>query len=353
MRNLWAGAALAVGLSFNVAQAADKDLVIFDWAGYEDENFYLSYIDKHGDKPTYSFFSDEEEAFNKIRAGFKADMAHPCSQSVIKWREAGMIEPFDTSRMPNWKDISFGDAEGFTVNGQVYVVPVDWGSTGLTYRTDKVSEADAATLQSFADPKYKGRISLPDNVDDAYALGYLANGITDWNKGTDADFKAASAFLRKVHANVRTYWADGAELSQLMSSGEVLISWAWSETPVTMQAEGHPVKMNLKTKEGSSTWVCGYVNLVDGPGSEDKMYDFINAWLEPRSAEYIVTEWGYGHSNLKAMMALGQETLDDVGFSNFDTYTDGTLQQTPLPFELREKMIAEFEKIKAGFQIKF
>ena len=27
--------------------------------------------------------------------------------------------------------------------------------------------------------------SLPDNVDDAYALGYLAIGITDWNKSTD------------------------------------------------------------------------------------------------------------------------------------------------------------------------
>jgi hypothetical protein len=25
------------------------------------------------------------------------------------------------------------------------------------------------------------------------------------------------------------------------------------------------------------------------------------------------------------------------------------LQQAPLPFELRERMIAEFEKIKAGF----
>jgi len=339
----------AMLLSSTAVQAGDKDLVIFDWAGYEDQNFFLSYLEKHGDSPTYSFFSDEEEAFNKIRAGFKADMAHPCSQSVIKWREAGIIEPFDTSRMPNWKDIEFGDTEGFTVNGEVYVVPIDWGSTGLTYRTDLVSEADAATLQSFANPKFQGRISLPDNVDDAYALGYLAIGVTDSNKGTEADFEAASAFLRKVHANVRTYWADGAELSQLMSSGEVLISWAWSETPVTMQAEGHPVKMNLKTKEGSSTWVCGYVNLVDGPGSEDKMYDFINAWLEPRSAEYIVTEWGYGHANLKAMAALGQETLDGVGFSNFDTYTVGTLQQAPLPFELRERMIAEFEKIKAGF----
>ena len=91
MRQFWIGAAMVACFSVSVAQAADKDLVIFDWAGYEDENFYLSYIDKHGDKPTYSFFSDEEEAFNKIRAGFKADMAHPCSQSVIKWREAGMI----------------------------------------------------------------------------------------------------------------------------------------------------------------------------------------------------------------------------------------------------------------------
>ncbi len=349
LTNLVAAAAGAALLVAGTANAADEDLVIFDWSGYEDENFFLSYIEKHGDSPTYSFFSDEEEAFNKVRAGFRADMAHPCSQSVIKWREAGIIEPFDKSRLENWDDIAFGDAEGFTVNGEVYVVPVDWGSTGLTYRTDLVSAEDASTLQSFADPKFAGRVSLPDNVDDAYALGYLANGIRDWNQSTDADFKAASDFLRKVHANIRTYWADGAELSQLMASGEVMLSWAWSETPVTMQAEGHPVEMNLKTKEGASTWVCGYVNMTDGPGSEDKMYDFINAWLEPRSAEYIVTEWGYGHSNLPAMLALGQETLDGAGFSNFETYTDNTLQQTPLPFELREKMIKEFEMIKAGF----
>ena len=45
-------------------------------------------------------------------------------------------------------------------------------------------------------------------------------------------------------------------------------------------------------------------------------------------------------------MCTGAKVL---GFSNFETYTDGTLQQAPLPFELREKMIAEFEKIKAGF----
>ena len=51
---------VATILTGGAAVAADKDLIIFDWAGYEDNNFYLSYVEKHGDQPTYSFFSDEE-----------------------------------------------------------------------------------------------------------------------------------------------------------------------------------------------------------------------------------------------------------------------------------------------------
>ncbi|HCM06817.1 MAG TPA: polyamine ABC transporter substrate-binding protein, partial [Alphaproteobacteria bacterium] len=43
---------VATILTGGAAVAADKDLVIFDWAGYEDNNFYLSYVEKHGDQPT-------------------------------------------------------------------------------------------------------------------------------------------------------------------------------------------------------------------------------------------------------------------------------------------------------------
>lgn len=70
-----------------------------------------------------------------------------------------------------------------------------------------------------------------------------------------------------------------------------------------MSGEGFPVAMNRDTAEGSSTWVCGYINLVDGPGSEDKIYDFINTWLAPASAQKFVTSRGYGHSNLSGIKA--------------------------------------------------
>src|SRR3546814_17060206 len=69
-------------------------------AGYEDPSFHQSYADKYGDAPTFAVVGDEEEAFQKLRAGFKADLAHPCSQSVLKWREAGPLKPLDTSGIP-------------------------------------------------------------------------------------------------------------------------------------------------------------------------------------------------------------------------------------------------------------
>ncbi|MEQ9261279.1 MAG: extracellular solute-binding protein [Roseovarius sp.] len=348
LKTLLSAGATALALA---ASSASAEIVVFDWAGYEDPEFFASYIEKHGDAPTFSFFGDEEEAFQKLRAGFKADLAHPCSQSVVKWREAGLIEPIDTSRIPEWQNVmqGFRDMPGFSDGDAQYVLPVDWGATAMTYRTDLVSEEEAATLQSFADPKWQGRVSIGDNVDDAYALGFLAVGVTDWTTATDEEFQAASDFLRKVHQNVRAYWQDGATLAQLMASGEVALAWAWNETAVQLQAEEHPVEMKRDTEEGASTWVCGYVNLVGGEGPEDQVYDFLNAWMEPRTADYLVSAWGYGHSNEAGMKAIDAEILAGSGFDDLDSFKANTLWQAPVPADLREKMIAEFERIKAGF----
>ena len=339
-------ATTAATLVTGAAIAADDGLIVFDWSGYEDEGFFQKYIAKHGDAPTYSFFGEEEEAFQKLRAGFRADVSHPCSQSVSKWLEAGLLEPLDTSRIDLWDDVNTEMKEAFKFDGAYYLLPMDWGTTALTYRTDMVDAATMDSLAVFLDPAYAGRIALPDNVDDIYALGYLATGVTDWTKATDADFEAASAWLRQAHQNVRAYWADGAELAQLMGSGEVVVSWAWSETPATMAAEGLPIEANRSTKEGSSSWFCGYVNLANGPNPEDKMYDFFNAWMDPGSAEYIVSEWGYGHGNQTAMAAIGPEGLAEAGLGPVEV---PVLAQVPMNQALREKMIAEFEKIKAGF----
>jgi spermidine/putrescine transport system substrate-binding protein len=60
--------------------------------------------------------------------------------------------------------------------GDLYFLPTDFGTTAVAYNPDEVPEADVASLEVFKNPAYAGRISIPDNVDDAWALAYLATG---------------------------------------------------------------------------------------------------------------------------------------------------------------------------------
>lgn len=352
-------ALLVSALSFVLAQpltmavARADNLTVFDWAGYEDPAFHPAYTKEHGTEPTFSFFGDEEEAFQKLRSGFKADLAHPCSQSVNKWRDAGLLEPLDTKKLKNWNDILPGIAKMpnlmTSADGTAWFLPFEWGNSLMIYRTDTVKPEDVASLQAFADPKFKDRVSIGDNVDDAYALASLAIGLKDWAKMTDAQFKQASDFLRAVHKNVRVYWTENTDLSQAMASGEVDLAWGWNETATTLAKDNQPVATNPNPKEGHSTWVCGYVRLKNGSAPEGEVYDFLNAVSDPGVSAYLVESWGYGHSNAKGMAEVDPKILQAKGYADVSSFTANTLFQSPLPTELRQKMIAEFEKIKAGF----
>jgi len=346
-------AILAAAVSASTVGVRADDLVIFDWSGYEAPEFHAKYTEKNGGEPTFTFFGDEDEAFEKLRAGFKADIAHPCSQSVLKWREAGLLEPLDTSKIAGWNDLLPGIMAmkdlATTPDGKAWFLPWDWGNTLLTYNSEKVQEADVASLQAFADPKFQGRVSIGDNVDDAYALASLAIGVKDWTQLTDEQFKEASDFLRKVHKNVRIYWTDTTDIVQALSSGEVDLAWAWNDAAVQSAAAGVPIKSKRDTKEGLSTWVCGYVRLKDAPGSADKAYDYLSAVNDPEVAKVLVNDWGYGQGNAKGMATVDPKVLEQKGYADVQKFVDKTLFQAPIPAEQKTKMINEFDKIKAGF----
>jgi len=329
-------------------RAADPELLVLDWAGFEVDGLIQAYKDKNGDGPTYTFFGSDDEAFQKVASGYKSDVTHPCSQMVGKYREAGLIEPWDVSKIPDFANLDpkFLNSPVFQDDGGVWYIPTDWGVTAVAYNTEEVPVEDVASLQVFADPKYAGRMSLPNSSDDVWALAYLATGVTDWTAITDEQFTAAADWLRTVHPNVRSYWNDPAEMAQIMASGEVLIAWSWNDGVAYLKDDNYPVGFQREAKEGSSTWFCGYVIMKDGPGNEDKAYDFINSWLRSDAAPALADAIGYGHSNMKAMAAMDQAVVAEAGLGPINA---PILAQVPNDAALRERQLAEFEKIKAGF----
>lgn len=327
--------------------AGAQDLLVFDYSGFEDPDFHQPYIAKHGASPEFVFFGDEDEAFQRLLAGFQSDVTQICAGSVPRWQESGIIEPWDRTRVEAYGNLNSAllDADVLAGSADLFFVPTYYGTTAVAYNSDTVPAEDVASLSIFTNPAYAGRLSIPDNVDDAYALAYLATGVTDWSTATDAQFEAASDWLRSIHGNLLNYWVDPAEIQQLMASGQVQAAWVWNEVPVSLAAEGFNVGFERNTTEGSSVWLCGYVNMANGQGSEDRAYDYLNAVLSDVSAQPLLDN-GFGTANDVALKALGAEALEAAGMGEVSV---PLLAQLPISNEQRERHAQAFERIKAGF----
>lgn len=338
--------AIPFALLGTIAAAQTSELIILDYAGFENPAFHQDFVEAHGMGPTFSFFGDEDEAFQKVRAGFRADLVHICGGSIARWTESGLLQPWDVSRIEAFDTLN-ADLIGKDIDPEAfYFVPTDWGSTAIAYNPELVSEEAVASLSVFHNPEFAGRMTIPDNVDDAWALAYLATGVTDWSDVTDEQFEAAADWLRTAHPNLRTYWQDPSELAQLLATGEVLIAWAWNEVYPTMVEEGRPIAFQRETVEGSSVWLCGQVRMANAPGSEDKAYDYVNALLAPSSTIPLL-EAGFGTANDAALMAqVNEEDLEASGLGPIDV---PVFAQISVSNAARERHAEAFEMIKAGF----
>ena len=85
------GAASLAALA-TAAAAQDGSLTVLDYPGFEEPSFHPAYGEAHGE-PTYSFFGDEEEAFQKLRSGFRADITHICAGGHLEGRRLGGSRP--------------------------------------------------------------------------------------------------------------------------------------------------------------------------------------------------------------------------------------------------------------------
>lgn len=264
-------------------------------------------------------------------------------------RAADLIQPIDTARIDAWDDMlpTLMQLPEVTSDGEVWMMPFDWGNTGLVYRTDLVS--GDISLQVLADPSMAGKVSLPDVVEYAYSLAALAVGVTDWSQMTDEKFEEASDFLRAVHKNVRFYRSDQGQLEAAMKSGKIHAAWAWNATELALIFDGIEAKMVCDPAIGVSSWACGYVHLKDGAGNDDEVYDFLNALATAQSGKYLIEAGGYAHANSKSYGIADQDAVNAYGYSDPEGFMADSLFGFRVSNEMSAKRLKEFERIKAGF----
>ena len=353
LNKLLAGVGLAaVTVPFASGRAsAAGEVNVFTWAGYDIPDIMQPYVQEHGGPPAFSLFGEEEEALQKMRAGFRPDLAHPCSANVGRWRDSGLFSPIDTGRLENYADVweKLKQIEIAQHGGETWFVPFDWGNSSVLYRTDLVDESyiEEESWSILFDKDYANRLAVYDAVDGAVIVAALVAGVENPFDPTDEEIERVRELLREQRDVLRFYWTDQSAVEQGLASGELVAAYAWNSSVVTLKEQGLPVKY-MNPKEGILTWVCGLMMLEDGPGDEQARYDVIDAMLAPESGAWLIDNYGYGHANSKSFDMVSPGRLDELGLSTPEALFEQGVFFQPITPEQREKYIDMFEEVKAG-----
>ncbi len=335
-----------------MAAAAAKDqATFFTWGGYDIPEAYGPYTAKHGEPPNLAAFGGSEEALTKMRAGYVVDVSHPCNQGIPRWVATGLFQTTDTSRLSNWPDIipELWQLEGNVADGKPYMVPFDWGQTSVTYRPDLVDlQGQEESWGILWDERYKGRLGSLASAGDAWWCGAIYAGVDFSELTTDENFAKVAAVMRQQRPLIRVYTDDETTLEQALASGEIVAAMTWNSSAVTLKSQGVPVKF-AEPKEGALTWVCGPIIHRDAPNL-DKAHDLIDSMLSVETGKWLISDQGYGHSNIKSFDEFSAEELAALGLSSNpgDILSAGKFQ-IPQTQEFETRMNKEFEEIMAGF----
>lgn len=297
MRNGIKGAVVVAGMVLGASAAQAGELSFLGWEGYADESYVKEFEEVSGCKVTATYVGSNDDFAPKLAAGGGVyDIVSASADAASVLVAAGLVEPLDKSKVEHWNDIYeiFRNAKAINADGEIYGVPLTWGSIPLMYRTDKITQ-EPDSYAALWDERYKGRIALWDDKSAIYNTARLL-GYDNVYSLSDEQLEAVKQKLIEQKPLLRKYWSTAGELINLYASGEVWISNTWGGYQVAeLEKQGIPVKEFLP-KEKADGWVDNWM-IVKGSPNVDCAYQYINFTTSARGQCGISTVTGYSASN--------------------------------------------------------
>lgn len=297
---------------------------------YEDfEDWYYETTGKRV-RVEYSCFGTNEDLYNQLTLGDTYDLVCPSDYMLMKLMAEDMAEPFseqffDTENADNYyvRGVSPYISQVFKENKidgkawEKYAACYMWGTTGVLYNPEFMSEEEASTWSVFDNSKFYRQMTLKDNVRDTYfaALGYLrANELTAEEFVSDPDYQEklteimndvtpetideVERLLQHMMGNVYALETDSGKSD--MVTGKIVANYQWSGDAVYAmdQAEEDDVYLAYAVpQECSNLWFDGWIMLKKGiagdPEKKAAAEAFVNFLSRPDNAVRNMYYIGY------------------------------------------------------------
>ena len=254
-------------------------------------------------------FNSNAQAAAKIKGGFGADVIEVCLDESSPLVDGNLLMPIDTDQVTGWDDMAAGfrEADGVTVDGETWVVPLSAGPHGLIY-VDSAFPDGLDSWTALYDPELKGQVALDGGGSlTPLAVTALGLGIDDPMQMTPEQITEVKDYMIEHRDQFRTFADSDSDTVNLFKSGEIVLSDGGLGTATKLQNAGVDVTW-VPPVEGALSWVCG---LSIGAKTKNlaASYAIINHYLTPEM-QAATAALGFGITNPKAMHLIPEDQRD-------------------------------------------
>jgi spermidine/putrescine transport system substrate-binding protein len=277
----------------------ESQLNIYNWSDYIAAETVPNFEKEFGIKVTYGTYESNEELVARLQSGSSGyDLIVPSGYLIPVLAAADLISPVSRQYLTNWGNLAPLFVGLPFDPGNRYTVPWQWGTTGIAYRTDKVSLAPESWAV-FHDRSLAQRMTMMDDRREVIGafLRYRGHSL---NSVDPAEVSQAKADAIQAKQSLRGYKSAAAKADLI--AGDVWVAQLWNGD--TTQARTQQPNLGyVIPREGCTIWSDSLAILRSAPHKR-AAHEFMNYILRPEVAAAISNFTGYGSPNAKAEVAV-------------------------------------------------
>lgn len=290
---------------------------VYNWGEYIGEDVIYNFEKDFNAKVNYSLFDSNEIMYTKLIGGNQYDVLVPSDYMIERLISENALQPLDQTILTNLnvldeRVISLRDAYD---DGGTYSVPYFWGSVGLIYNKNIVSEEEINELgwDILKDTKYAGQIFMYDSERDSFMVALKALGYS-MNTENEDEINEAYEWLMEVQQTMDPAYVTD-EVNDAMINEEKAIAVVYSGAAAYIMSENENMAFAMP-KQGTNVWSDAMVIPADAkcPGLAN---EFINYMISYDSAMDSSVTVGYTSSNKQVLEEL---TTGDGYYANNGAY---------------------------------
>ena len=315
-------------------EAAKPTLSIICFQGYAEDSWVKPFEEKYNCEVKITYAGTVEEHFTKVKAApSEYNIVSIDSGRVLLYKDAGLLQPIDTSKLSNYSKIGEYFREhpyGKMPDGSKLHVPIVWGTQTITINTGKVpsdmlakflsktkdGKHETVSLDILTAPESKGYTAFFDESSNVVSIAAIHVGIKTPFQFGSGDWDKVADRLYEWKKNARTFTTGLDSEFGVLTAEDAMILLGGNDALLNLRLEEAGVRDSFTQyamTEGTICWIDGWIITKPTSGASlDLALKYMDYMIGDQGQKELAELVGFGIVNPAGASGFNPVVLDST-----------------------------------------